>query len=78
MRFCFLATMATAVSDDIGVEDKEGTLKEFCKPMYTKNVATRPIAAERTTFLSNNTYPILTYIVRAILKVVIYEQPPKD
>lgn len=52
VRFCFLATMAIAVSDDIGVEDKEGTLKEFCSPMYTKNVATKPIAAETNTFLS--------------------------
>jgi hypothetical protein len=68
--FCFLATMATAVSDDIGVEDKEGTLKEFCSPMYTKNVATRPIAAETTTFLSIITCLILTYIVRVLLKLI--------
>jgi hypothetical protein len=44
--------MATAVSDDIGVEDKEGIFKELCSPMYTKNVATMPIAAETITFLS--------------------------
>jgi hypothetical protein len=63
VRFCFLATIATAVSDDIGVEDKEGTLKEFCRPIYTKNVATRPIAAETSTFLSIIIYCLRTDVI---------------
>ena len=52
--------MATAVSDDIGVEDKEGTFKEFCNPMYTKNVTAIPIATEIAIFLS-----IIIYCLRA-------------
>jgi hypothetical protein len=52
VRFCFLATIIIAVSDDIGVENKEGTLKEFCSPKYTKNVTASPITVKITTLLS--------------------------
>ncbi|MFL6362079.1 MAG: hypothetical protein ACJ709_01380, partial [Nitrososphaeraceae archaeon] len=61
------ATIITAVSEDIGVEDKEGTLKEFCNPMYTKNVTTRPIAVKINTFLS-----IIIYCQRADLVILAF------
>jgi hypothetical protein len=46
------ATVVIASLEDIGVENRVGTLKEFCNPKYTKDVTITPIPLKIIILLS--------------------------